>query len=70
MTQARVRAYGGTRVPGTKTAFTQTNTTVLTTVPADLAGNETLAQTQTRLNDAMHLINALIDQLQAAGIST
>lgn len=56
--------------PGAKTAWTQTNTTALTTVPADLTGAETLAQTITRVNDLAHICNALIDQLQAAGIST
>lgn len=66
------------RIPATPTTFTQTNSTTLTTVTADVnVGVLTLltdaitaiGTLQTATNDNRHLINSLIDALQAAGIA-
>lgn len=65
-------------VPGSPLTFTQTGSTTLTTVAADVnVGVLTLLTDaitaigvlQTAVNDNRHLINALIDALQAAGIA-
>lgn len=64
--------------PGSPLTFTQTGSTTLTTVAADVnVGVLTLltdaitaiGTLQTAVNDNRHLINALIDALQAAGIA-
>lgn len=71
-------ARNAARIPATPTTFTQTGSTTLTTVAADVnVGVLTLltdaitaiATLQTAVNDNRHLINALIDALQAAGIA-